>query len=39
MPEQWRWNDVPDYYALDAATLEARLRDKFGNFKFYVEVT
>lgn len=36
---QWRWNDLPDYKALTAEILEARLRDKFGNYKFYVTVS
>jgi hypothetical protein len=36
---QWRWNDIPDYERLDKETIEARLRDLLGNWKFYVEVS
>jgi hypothetical protein len=36
---KWRWNYIPDYHALSTQVLEQRLKDKFGNWKFYVEVS
>ncbi|OCT53408.1 hypothetical protein CLCR_10574 [Cladophialophora carrionii] len=35
---KWRWNDIPDYEPLTKEILESRLRAKFGNWKFFVEV-
>ena len=37
---KWRWNYIPDYAEdrLSKEILEQRLRNKFGNFKFFVEV-
>lgn len=35
----WRWNEFPDYHALTKEMLEQRLRIKFGNWKFYVDVS
>ncbi|KAL9108231.1 MAG: hypothetical protein Q9227_006969 [Pyrenula ochraceoflavens] len=36
----WRWNTIPDYAEdrLSKEVLEQRLRSKYGNYKFYVEV-
>ncbi len=34
----WRWNYIPDYEALTTEVLVQRLKTKFGNWKYYVQV-
>ncbi|KPI38055.1 uncharacterized protein AB675_1061 [Cyphellophora attinorum] len=34
---KWDYGYIPDYHSLTKETLEQRLKDKFGNWNFYVE--
>lgn len=38
MPDTWRWNQIPSY-RLKQADVEDYLKKKFGNWKFYTQVS